>query len=200
MEQTIIGLLIGLAVGAGIVYTVLNASFKRTLESKDRADADIREAAQREAETIRREAEAVKSQANALKEKAESDATRVRQEAELRARDEAMAFQSKLEGELKTKYELEATRNRESLASDRESLKTDRDAFKLERDGLRSEREELRLEGERLSRRGEQLDTRASKLDQLEETLESDKKTHRRTAKHLRPKNCRVRTQALRSR
>lgn len=176
MEQTIIGLLVGLTVGAGIVYTVLNASFKRTLESKDRANADIREAAHREAETIRREAEAVKSQANALKEKAESDAARVLQEAELRARDEAVAFQSKLESELRQKYELEAARNRESLKSDRESLKSDREAFKLERESLRSEREELRLEGERLSRRGEQLDVRASKLDQIEETLELDKK------------------------
>jgi ribonucrease Y len=174
--ETVIGLLLGLAVGAGIVYTVLNASFKRTLESKDRADADIREAAQREAETIRREAEAVKTQANALKEKAESDAARVRQEAELRARDEAAAFQSKLESELRQKFEQEATRDRESLKADRDALRSDRDAFKLEREGLRSEREELRLEGERLSRRGEQLDTRASKLDQLEESLETDKK------------------------
>jgi ribonucrease Y len=172
MEQTVIGLLIGLAVGAVFVYTVLNASFKRTLESKDRADADIREAAQREAETIRREAEAVKTQANALKEKAESDAARVRQEAELRARDEAAAFQN----ELRQKFEQEASRDRESLKADRESLRSDRDAFKLEREGLRSEREELRLEGERLSRRGEQLDARASKLDQLEESLETDKK------------------------
>jgi ribonucrease Y len=174
--ETVIGLLIGLVVGAGIVYAVLNANFKRILESKDRADADIREAAQREAETIRREAEAVKTQANALKEKAESDAARVRQEAELRARDEAAAFQSKLESELRQKFDVEASRDRESLKTDRDALRSDRDAFKLERDGLRSEREELRLEGERLSRRGEQLDTRASKLDQLEESLESDKK------------------------
>jgi ribonucrease Y len=176
MDQTVIGLLIGLVVGAGIVYAVLSASFKRTLESKDRADADIREAAQREAETIRREAEAVKTQANALKEKAESDAARVRGEAELRARDEALVFQNKLESELRQKFESEAARDRESLKTDRESLKSDRDAFKLEREGLRSEREELRLEGERLSRRGEQLDARAGKLDQLEDSLEGEKK------------------------
>jgi ribonucrease Y len=174
--ETVIGLLIGLVVGAGIVYAALYANFKRILESKDRADADIREAAQREAETIRREAEAVKTQASALKEKAESDAARVRQEAELRARDEAAAFQSKLETELRHKFEQEATRDRDNLKADRESLRSDRDAFKLEREGLRSEREELRLEGERLSRRGEQLDARASKLDQLEESLENDKK------------------------
>jgi ribonucrease Y len=176
MDQTVIGLLIGLVVGAGIVYAVLNANFKRILESKDRADADIREAAQREAETIRREAEAVKTQANALKEKAESDAARVRGEAELRARDEALVFQNKLEAELRQKFEQDSARDRESLKTDRESLKSDRDAFKLEREGFRSEREELRLEGERLSRRGEQLDARASKLDQLEESLENDKK------------------------
>jgi ribonucrease Y len=176
MDQTVIGLLIGLVVGAGIVYAVLNANFKRILESKDRADADIREAAQREAETIRREAEAVRTQANALKEKAEADAARLRGEAELRARDEALVFQNKLETELRQKFEQDSARDRESLKSDRESLKSDRDAFKLEREGLRSEREELRLEGERLSRRGEQLDARASKLDQVEESLENDKK------------------------
>ncbi len=176
MDQLLIGLLFGTFIGAGVIYAVLNANFKRILETRSNADTEIREAAQREAETIRREAEAVKLQATALREKAESDAARIKQDAELRARDEAQAFQNKLENELKSKFELEATRERENIKADRETVKADRDALKSERDGLRSEREELRLEGERFSRRGEQLDTRAAKLDQLEEALETDKK------------------------
>ncbi len=176
MDQLLIGLLIGAFIGAGVIYAVLNANFKRILETRSNADTEIREAAQREAETIRREAEAVKLQATAVKEKAESDAARIKQDAELRARDDAQAFQNKLETELKTKFELEATRERENIKADRETVKADRDALKSERDGLRSEREELRLEGERLSRRGEQLDIRVSKLDVLEEALETDKK------------------------
>ncbi len=179
MDQTIIGLLIGLSVGAVIAFFFvqsLNANHKRILESRDRADADIRDAAQREAESIRREAEAVKTQATTLKSQAESDAVRIKQDAELRARDEALAFQNRLETDLKTRFEAEASRERENIKTDRETVKADRDALKSERDGLRSEREELRLEGERISRRGEQLDTRAAKLDQLEESLEADKK------------------------
>ncbi|MEY4531327.1 MAG: hypothetical protein RLZZ156_2048 [Deinococcota bacterium] len=176
MDQLLIGLLFGILVGAGVIYAVLNANFKRTLETRSNADTEIREAAQREAETIRREAEAVKLQATSLKAQAESDAVRIKQEVELRARDEALAFQNKLESELRTKFELESTREREVIKADRETIKADRDGLKSERDGLRSEREELRLESERLSRRGEQMDIRASKLDQLEETLDSDKK------------------------
>ena len=176
MDQLLIGLLFGILVGAGVIYAVLNANFKRILETRSSADTEIREAAQREAETIRREAEAVKLQASTLREKAESDAARIKQDAELRARDDAQAFQNKLESELKAKFELEATRERENIKADRETVKADREALKSERDGLRSEREELRLEGERFSRRGEQLDTRAAKLDQLEDALESDKK------------------------
>ncbi len=176
MDQLLIGLLFGILVGAGVIYAVLNANFKRTLETRSNADTEIREAAQREAETIRREAEAVKLQATSLKAQAESDAVRIKQEVELRARDEALAFQNKLESELRTKFELESTREREIIKADRETIKADRDGLKSERDGLRSEREELRLESERLSRRGEQMDTRASKLDQLEETLHADKK------------------------
>ncbi len=176
MDQLLIGLLIGVLVGAGVIYAVLNANFKRTLETRSNADTEIREAAQREAETIRREAEAVKLQATTLKAQAESDAARIKQDVELRARDEALAFQNKLESELRTKFELESNREREVIKADRETIKADRDGLKSERDGLRSEREELRLESERLSRRGEQMDTRASKLDQLEETLETDKK------------------------
>ena len=176
MDQLLIGLLFGILVGAGVIYAVLNANFKRTLETRSNADTEIREAAQREAETIRREAEAVKLQATSLKAQAESDAVRIKQEVELRARDEALAFQNKLESELRTKFELESTREREVIKADRETIKADRDGLKSERDGLRSEREELRLESERLSRRGEQMDIRASKLDQLEETLNADKK------------------------
>jgi ribonucrease Y len=176
MDQLLIGLLFGILVGAGVIYAVLNANFKRTLETRSNADTEIREAAQREAETIRREAEAVKLQASSLKAQAESDATRIKQDVELRARDEALAFQNKLETELRSKFELESTREREVIKADRETIKADRDGLKSERDGLRSEREELRLESERLSRRGEQMDIRASKLDQLEETLDADKK------------------------
>jgi ribonucrease Y len=176
MDQLLIGLLFGILVGAGVIYAVLNANFKRTLETRSNADTEIREAAQREAETIRREAEAVKLQATSLKAQAESDAVRIKQDVELRARDEALAFQNKLESELRNKFELESTREREVIKADRETIKADRDGLKSERDGLRSEREELRLESERLSRRGEQLDIRASKLDQLEETLDTDRK------------------------
>ncbi len=176
MDQLLIGLLIGVLIGAGVIYAVLNANFKRILETRSNADTEIREAAQRESETIRREAEAVKLQATSLKAQAESDAVRIKQDIELRARDEAQAFQNKLETELKTKFELEATREREIIKSDRETIKADRDGLKSERDGLRSEREELRLESERLSRRGEQMDTRAAKLDTVEEALETDKK------------------------
>ncbi len=172
----LIGPIIGLLVGAGIVYFVLGANFKRTLESRERTDADIREVAQREAETIRREAEAVKTQATTLKIQAESEAKRVVQEAQLRAQTEAQALTAKLETDVKARFEQEAQRERESIRSEREGVKADRDALKSERDGLRSEREELRLEGDRLSRRGEQLDARALKLDQLEENLEADKK------------------------
>jgi ribonucrease Y len=176
MDQLLIGLLFGVLVGAGVIYAVLNANFKRTLETRSNADTEIREAAQREAETIRREAEAVKLQATTLKERAESDAARIKQDAEIRARDEAQVFQNKLETDLKTRFEAEANRERENIKSDRETVKADRDSLKSEREGLRSEREELRLEGERLSRRGEQIDVRTAKLDQLEETLEADKK------------------------
>jgi ribonucrease Y len=172
----LIGPIIGLLVGAGIVYAVLNANFKRTLESRERADADIREVAQREAETIRREAQAIQTQITALKTQAETEAKRVVQEAQLRAQTDAQALTAKLETEVKTRFDQEAQRERESIRSEREGVKADRDALKSERDGLRSEREELRLEGDRLSRRGEQLDARAIKLDQLEENLEADKK------------------------
>ena len=82
MDQLLIGLLFGILVGAGVIYAVLNANFKRTLETRSNADTEIREAAQREAETIRREAEAVKLQASTLREKAESDAARIKQDAE----------------------------------------------------------------------------------------------------------------------
>ncbi len=165
----ILSILIGLLVGAGVVFFVLNQSQKRELERRERADAGIREAAQREAETIRREAETIRQQAK-------QDSERVRQDVELKARADAQALQAKLETDLKAKFEADAAREREAIRNERDSLRQDRDNLKAERDASRSEREEARLETERLSRRGEQLDARALKLDQLEETLETDKR------------------------
>jgi ribonuclease Y len=168
----IIGLLVGASLAAGLVFFTLNASHKRELEQRAQADAGIREAAQREADTIRREAETIRTQA-AL------DAERVRKEVEFKAREDAQARAAQLERDLKARFELEATREREAINGERERLRADRDALKAERDASRAEREEARLETERLSRRGEQLDARALKLDALEESLEGDK---RRTA------------------
>jgi ribonucrease Y len=165
----IVYILVGLLVGAGVVFFVLNSSQKRELERRGSADAGIREAAQREAETIRREAETIRNQAR-------QDSERIRQDVELRARTEAQAFQAKLETDLKAKLEADAARERETIRSERDSLRQDRETLKAERDASRAEREEARLETERLSRRGEQLDARALKLDQLEESLETDKK------------------------
>jgi ribonuclease Y len=165
----IIGLLVGAALAAGLVFVTLNASHKRELEQRSQADLGIREAAQREAETIRREAETIRNQAA-------QDAERVRKEVEFKAREDARAANEKLERDLKARVELEANREREGLTADRERLRADRDALKAERDASRSEREEARLETERLSRRGEQLDARALKLDALEESLEGDKR------------------------
>jgi ribonucrease Y len=165
----IVYILIGLLVGAGVVYFVLSQSQKRELERRESADAGIREAAQREAETIRREAETIRQQAK-------QDSERIRQDIELRARTEAQALQVRLETDLKAKLEADAARERETIRGERESLKQDRETLKAERDASRAEREEARLETERLSRRGEQLDARALKLDQLEESLEKDKK------------------------
>ncbi len=165
----IVSIIIGLLVGAGLVFVSLNASHKRELERRSVADSGIREAAQREADTIRREAETIRNQAG-------SDAERIRKDIEFKARDEAQAYTAKLERDLKAKLELDASREREAIASERESLRSDRESLKAERDSSRSEREEARLETERLSRRGEQLDARALKLDSLEEGLEADKK------------------------
>ena len=165
----LIGLLVGTSLGAGLVFVSLNASHKRELERRSVADSGIREAAQREADTIRREAESIRNQAG-------SDAERIRKDIEFKARDEAQAYTAKLERDLKAKLELEANREREAIAGERDALRSDRESLKAERDSSRSEREEARLETERLSRRGEQLDARALKLDSLEETLEGDKK------------------------
>lgn len=165
----LIGLLVGTSLGAGLVFVSLNASHKRELERRSVADSGIREAAQREAETIRREAETIRNQAA-------SDAERNRKDIEFKARDEAQLYTAKLERDLKAKLELESSREREAIAGERDALRSDRESLKAERDSSRSEREEARLETERLSRRGEQLDARALKLDSLEETLEVDKK------------------------
>ena len=165
----IIGLLVGTSLGAGLVFISLNASHKRELERRSVADSGIREVAQREADTIRREAETIRNQAA-------SDAERIRKDIEFKARDEAQLYTAKLERDLKTKLELDASREREAIAGERDALRSDRESLKSERDSSRSEREEARLETERLSRRGEQLDTRALKLDSLEEGLEADKK------------------------
>ena len=165
----LIGLLVGTSLGAGLVFVSLNASHKRELERRSVADSGIREVAQREADTIRREAETIRNQAA-------SDAERIRKDIEFKARDEAQLYTAKLERDLKTKLELDASREREAIAGERDALRSDRESLKSERDSSRSEREEARLETERLSRRGEQLDTRALKLDSLEEGLEADKK------------------------
>ena len=165
----LIGLLVGTSLGAGLVFVSLNASHKRELERRSVADSGIREVAQREADTIRREAETIRNQAT-------SDAERIRKDIEFKARDEAQLYTAKLERDLKTKLELDASREREAITGERDALRSDRESLKSERDSSRSEREEARLETERLSRRGEQLDTRALKLDSLEEGLEADKK------------------------
>ena len=165
----LIGLLVGTSLGAGLVFVSLNASHKRELERRSVADSGIREVAQREADTIRREAETIRNQAA-------SDAERIRKDIEFKARDEAQVYSAKLERDLKAKLELDASRERETIASERDALRSDRENLKAERDSSRSEREEARLETERLSRRGEQLDARALKLDSLEEGLEADKK------------------------
>ena len=165
----LIGLLVGTSLGAGLVFVSLNASHKRELERRSVADSGIREVAQREADTIRREAETIRNQAA-------SDAERIRKDIEFKARDEAQVYSAKLERDLKAKLELDASREREAIASERDALRSDRENLKAERDSSRSEREEARLETERLSRRGEQLDARALKLDSLEEGLEADKK------------------------
>jgi ribonucrease Y len=165
----LIGLLVGASLSAGLVFFSLNGSHKRELERRERADAGIREAAQREAETIRREAETIRQQAA-------QDAERVRQDVELKARAEAQLLQGKLERDLKAKLELESQREREAIQGERDAVRSERESLKSERDSSRAEREEARLETERLSRRGEQLDARALKLDQLEESIEGDKK------------------------
>ena len=165
----LIGLLVGASLGAGLVFVSLNASHKRELERRSVADSGIREVAQREADTIRREAETIRNQAS-------SDAERIRKDIEFKARDEAQVYSAKLERDLKAKLELDASRERETIASERDALRSDRENLKAERDSSRSEREEARLETERLSRRGEQLDARALKLDSLEEGLEAEKK------------------------
>ncbi len=165
----LIGLLVGTSLGAGLVFVSLNASHKRELERRSVADSGIREAAQREADTIRREADTIRNQAS-------SDAERIRKDIEFKARDEAQIAGAKLERDLKAKLELDASREREAIAAERDALRSDRESLKAERDSSRSEREEARLETERLSRRGEQLDARALKLDSLEEALEADKK------------------------
>ena len=170
--------IVGLLVGAGAIYFWANGNFQRTLETRQQADAGIREVAQREADSIRRQAqtelEAAQRQAQNEVENARrqaqadidnaklqisTDTERARQNAEVQARAALLDEKSRLEEDIK--------REREAVRAERETLRADRDA-------LRTERDESRTEGERLSRRGEQLDARALKLDALEEKLESD--------------------------
>ncbi len=159
----IITAIVGLLIGAGIVYFLNNANLKtiqeahkRELESRTKADAGLRETAQREAESIRREAETIRRQA-------ESDADRIRKDAELKARDESL--------QLKTRFDEDNKRERDSILAERDGIKS-------ERESIKSEREEARLETERLGRRGEQLDARALKLDGLEEKISSEEKRY----------------------
>jgi ribonucrease Y len=155
--------IVGLLVGAGIMFFLNNASLKtiqeahkRELESRATADAGLRENANREAESIRREAETIRRQADA-------DADRIRKDAELKARDESL--------QLKTRFDEDNKRERDAILAERDGIKS-------ERESIKSEREEARLETERLSRRGEQLDVRAVKLDALEEKISSEEKRY----------------------
>jgi ribonuclease Y len=163
MEINILFFIIGLLVGAGVlVYlnnarvTTLQETHKRELESRAKADAGLREVAQREADSIRREAETIRRQAD-------SDADRIRKDAELKARDESL--------QLKTRFDEDNKREREAILAERDGIKS-------ERESIKSEREEARLETERLSRRGEQLDARAAKLDSLEEKISGEEKRY----------------------
>jgi ribonucrease Y len=163
MLFTIIAAIVGLLVGAGIMFFPQNANLKnlkevhkRELESRATADAGLRENAQREAESIRREAETIRRQADA-------DADRIRKDAELKARDESL--------QLKTRFDEDNKRERDAILAERDGIKS-------ERESIKSEREEARLETERLSRRGEQLDVRAVKLDALEEKISSEEKRY----------------------
>ena len=163
MEINILFFIIGLLVGAGVlVYlnnarvTTLQETHKRELESRAKADAGLREVAQREADSIRREAETIRRQADA-------DADRIRKDADLKARDESL--------QLKTRFDEDNKREREAILAERDGIKS-------ERESIKSEREEARLETERLGRRGEQLDVRAVKLDALEEKISSEEKRY----------------------
>ena len=163
MEINILFFIIGLLVGAGVlVYlnnarvTTLQETHKRELESRAKADAGLREVAQREADSIRREAETIRRQADA-------DADRIRKDADLKARDESL--------QLKTRFDEDNKREREAILAERDGIKS-------ERESIKSEREEARLETERLGRRGEQLDVRAVKLDTLEEKISSEEKRY----------------------
>jgi ribonucrease Y len=163
MEVNILFLIIGLLAGAGTVFFRNNArvsslqeAHKRELESRAKADAGLREVAQREADSIRREAETIRRQADA-------DADRIRKDADLKARDESL--------QLKTRFDEDNKREREAILAERDGIKS-------ERESIKSEREEARLETERLSRRGEQLDARAAKLDLLEEKISGEEKRY----------------------
>jgi ribonucrease Y len=153
-----IGIFVGRSIGISTGSTQAKEEYEEKLRAKTRADAGIREAATKEAETIRRQAEQdaeriVKDAENTLK-----DAERTLKDAEVQAKGRMVEVQARLEEDGK--------REREAIRSERDSLRVERE----------SEREEARRETERSLRRSEQLDERAIKLDKEDELLQGEKK------------------------
>jgi ribonuclease Y len=134
--EPVLFLVLGLLVGGGITGFVVGNQAQRALRERARADAGIREAAQRDAEAIRRQAE--------------KDADRIRKESEVQAR--AAALESK-------------TRLDEDSKRERDAIRTERDSLRLEREEARQETERLSRRGEQLDARATKLDSLEERLE-----------------------------------
>ncbi|ADV68477.1 ribonuclease Y [Deinococcus maricopensis] len=151
----LIGLLIGVAVG-GFVFFTLGRRQRAALD-----DAQQR-AARAEADQIRADAE---THARRVREEANSEAERLREVAQRMQLDAARRSQ---EAE---RQEAHANAQRDAAV---QQTQREREALLADRAETKRERDELKREIERLNRRAEQLDARGEKLDALEEKLERE--------------------------
>ncbi len=119
---------LGLLVGGIGAYLFASSQAQRALQEKSRADAGIREAAQRDAEVIRRQAE--------------KDADRIRKETEVQARARAL--------EEKTRFDEDNKRERDAVRSERDSLRAEREEARLETERLSRRGEQLDVRAAKL--------------------------------------------------
>ena len=151
---SILLLLLGLALGGGLVYLF-----------RQRRDTEALERARSEAETVRRSAQ---DDASRLLGDAQGQREELFRQAQARLEDDAARARSALETDLA----------RERQAAEVELRRVQSDAqregerIREARDELRRDRERLDATEERLTRRGEQQDARALKLDDAETRLD----------------------------